>query len=240
VGSQAALSIVIPAYNEEGRLPATLAEIVAFLQRPEMAGRGCELILVDDGSQDGTLALMREQAARLPGVRVVAGARNRGKGAAVAAGVAESSGALVLITDADLSTPIEEYFKLRRRIDQGADVAIGSRGLKGSVIEIPQPVYRVLMGKVFNLIVQVLLLPGLWDTQCGFKLFQGEPAREIFALLRTDGFAFDVEALHRARCSGLAVAEVPVRWRHSAPTKVSALRHSLDMFKDVLKIRLGL
>jgi len=148
-----------------------------------------------------------------------------------------STGDRVLLTDADLSTPIEELPKLEATVDAGAGVAIASRSIKGSQIVISQPIYRVLMGKTFNLIVQALLLPGLWDTQCGFKLFRGDLARSVFADLRTDGFGYDPEALFLAKRRGEKIAEVPVVWRHSAPTKVAPIRHSLDMFRDVVRTR---
>lgn len=225
--------MVIPAYNEDRRLPATLERVTEFL---EGLGRPYELVLVDDGSRDRTLEVMRATADAHARVKVVALPGNRGKGRAVASGVAATTGELVLFTDADLSTPIEEVSKLEAALERGADVAVASRGVKGAEIEIPQPGMRVLMGKVFNLIVQVLLVPGVWDTQCGFKLLRGEAARELFGELRTDGFAFDVEVLHRARRHGLRIAEVPVRWRHSAPTKVR-WSHPVQMFRDVIKIR---
>ncbi len=230
------LSVVIPAYNEEGRLPATLDRVREFLGS---GTRSYELVLVDDGSADGTLAVMNAAAERQPNVHVVALPENRGKGRAVAAGVAESSGGLVLFSDADLSTPIEELGKLESALESGADVAIASRALARSEILTPQPGTRVLMGKVFNLLVQgSLLVPGIWDTQCGFKLFRGATARELFRALETDGFAFDVEVLFRARRRGLRIAEVPVRWSHSAPTKVR-WRHPVQMFFDLIRIRFG-
>jgi dolichyl-phosphate beta-glucosyltransferase len=229
-----ALSVVIPAYNEENRLPATLARVQEFLSS---SARTHELVLVDDGSADGTLEAMRAAAEGKPNVRVVSLGENRGKGRAVAAGVAATTGELVLFSDADLSTPIEELAKLEAALAGGADVAVASRALKASEIVIPQPGTRVLMGKVFNLLVQgLLLVPGIWDTQCGFKLFRGAAGRELFAALRTDGFAFDVEVLHRARRRGLRIQEVAVRWSHSAPTKVR-WRHPLQMFSDLLRIR---
>ena len=227
---------MIPAYNEESRLPATLARVQEYLAS---SPRPYELVLVDDGSADGTLAVMNAAAAGRPNVRVVALGKNHGKGRAVAAGVAATSGALVLFSDADLSTPIEELAKLEDALAAGADIAVASRALKRSEIVIPQPGTRVLMGKVFNLLVQGLgLVPGVWDTQCGFKLFRGDDARALFGALRTDGFAFDVEVLHRARRCGLRIAEVPVRWSHSAPTKVR-WRHPLQMFRDLLRIRIA-
>ena len=228
------LSVIVPAFNESGRLSLTL-DNVSYLER-----RGSfELILCDDGSTDDTRALMAAAAARDSRIRVVGYDRNRGKGRAIAEGVAASSGALVLISDTDFSTPITELPKLEAAIRSGADVAIGSRAKRGSQVEVSQPFHRVLMGKTFNLLVQVVILPGLWDTQCGFKLFRGDLARQIFSELRTDGFAYDVEAVYRARRGGRRVVEIPVRWINSEPTRVLAIRHSAHMFVDVFKIRLA-
>ena len=163
--------------------------------------------------------------------------RNRGKGRALAVGVAAATGDDILVTDADLSTPIEELDKLQAALQNGAGIAIGSRALRGSRVEVSQPIYRVLMGKGFNLIVQAVLLPGIWDTQCGFKLFRADVAHKVFANLITDGFGYDPEVLYRARKQGVKIAEVPVVWRNSAPTKVSAVRSSLDMLKHVVRLR---
>jgi dolichyl-phosphate beta-glucosyltransferase len=228
------LSIVIPCFNEQDRLPATVEAIKAH-----MAARGIdyELILSDDGSSDATPAAIAKAMDGAPQVRSVRLPHNRGKGRALAEGVAMTKGDRVLVTDADLSTPIEELSKLEAKLDAGAGVAIASRAIRGSRIVIHQPIYRVLMGKTFNLIVQLLLLPGLWDTQCGFKLFRGDLARSVFAQLHTDGFGYDPEALYLAKRRGEKIAEVGVVWRHSAPTKVAAFRHSLDMFRDVVRTR---
>src|SRR5215831_6935068 len=228
------LSVVIPCYNEQDRLPATVEAIKRYL-----AARGdhYELILADDGSLDGTGKVIDAAMRGAPNVRAVRLVQNRGKGRALAEGVAMSKGDRVLLTDADLSTPIEELPKLEAKLEAGAGVAIASRSIKGSQIEISQPIYRVLMGKTFNLMVQALLLPGLWDTQCGFKLFRGDLARSVFADLRTDGFGYDPEALFLAKKRGARIDEVPVVWRHSAPTKVAAIRHSFDMFKDLVSVR---
>jgi len=228
------LSVVIPCYNEQDRLPATIVAIERY-----MAERGVdyELILADDGSRDGTPGVIDKAMESAPQVRTVRLQYNRGKGRALAEGVAVSKGDLVLVTDADLSTPIEELTKLQSKIDAGAGVAIASRSIKGAQIVIAQPAYRMLMGKTFNLIVQALLLPGLWDTQCGFKLFRGDLARAVFAEMKTEGFGYDPEALYLAKRRGERIAEVPVVWRHSAPTKVAAVWSSIDMFKDVVKTR---
>src|SRR2546425_4301515 len=234
--ARALLSVVIPAYNEEQRLPRTIEQIERNLDSRQVP---YELILVDDGSTDGTRQVMDAAAERNPRVRVEALPRNRGKGRALAAGVAVAKGEEGLVTDADLSTPIEELVKLEAALNAGAGVAIASRAVHGSKIEIPQPVYRVLMGKVFNLIVQAVLLPGIWDTQCGFKLFRADVAQPAFAALTTDGFGFDPEVLYLAKRRGTRIAEVPVVWRHSAPTKVMAVRSSLDMFRHVVRVRVS-
>ena len=228
------LSVVIPCYNEELRLPRTIEQIERYLGA---RGDRYELILVDDGSADGTRKAMEEAAARNKSIRIVALSVNRGKGRALAEGVKVSRGDYVLVTDADLSTPIEELAKLEAALAAGAGVAIGSRAIKGSRVELSQPIYRVLMGKAFNIIVQLVLLPGIWDTQCGFKLFRGDIAHDVFAGLTTDGFGYDPEVLYLAKKKGVRIAEVPVVWRNSAPTKVNAIRSSLDMFRHVVRIR---
>lgn len=228
------LSVVIPCFNEEQRLPRTIEQIELYLDARQTP---YELILVDDGSSDGTRRLMDEASRQHPGVRVEALPQNRGKGRALATGVRAATGDEILVTDADLSTPIEELEGLQAALSKGAGIAIASRAVRGSRVEVSQPVYRVLMGKAFNLIVQAVLLPGIWDTQCGFKLFRGDVAHRVFAALITDGFGYDPEVLYRARKQGVKIVEVPVVWRNSAPTKVSAVRSSLDMLKHVIRVR---
>jgi dolichyl-phosphate beta-glucosyltransferase len=227
------LSIVIPCFNEQRRLPPTLRLIRAYVRRRDLRA---EVILVDDGSQDDTLSLMRAEAARDPEIRVVAVAPNRGKGRAVAEGVRVSRGDQILITDADLSTPIEELTKLQAALGRGADIAIGSRAAPGAR-EIDQPLHRQLMGKTFNRLVQTLVLPGFHDTQCGFKLFRGEVARRLFAGLIVEGFAYDVEVLVRALDAGWTVEEVPVRWFNAGASKVAPLRASASMLRDLIRLR---
>jgi dolichyl-phosphate beta-glucosyltransferase len=231
------LSIVIPAFNEEGRLPATLAAIADYVAvREELLP--AEVIVVDDGSSDGTSGV----AERTPApagltLRTLRLARNRGKGAAVKAGLAASAGSWVLISDADLATPIEELGTLLR---SGAPVAVGSRGVKRELIARRQPLPRDVLGRLFNVGLRALGLTSLRDTQCGFKLLEGELARTLGGELRLDGFAFDVELLARARRHGAAIAEVPVRWSHVESSRVRPLRHGLQMLRDALRIRLWL
>jgi dolichyl-phosphate beta-glucosyltransferase len=234
MASEPVLSVVVPCFNEEQRLPSTIEQIESYL---DATATSYELILVDDGSTDGTRKVMDAAAQHHGSVRIEALPRNRGKGRALAEGIAAARGTEVLITDADLSTPIEELEKLQAALDKGAGVAIASRALRGSRVEISQPVYRVLMGKAFNLIVQLVLLPGIWDTQCGFKLFRADVAKDAFGALTTDGFGFDPEVLFRAKKRGVRIAEVPVVWRNSAPTKVSPISSSFDMFRHVVRIR---
>jgi dolichyl-phosphate beta-glucosyltransferase len=228
------LSVVVPCYNEENRLPRTVERIEEYF-----AGKRVdhELILVDDGSADATRSVMDAAAKTHASVKVEALPQNRGKGRALAVGVQAASGDPILVTDADLSTPIEEVEKLQAALNAGAGVAIGSRALRGSRVEVSQPLYRVLMGKGFNLIVQAVLLPGIWDTQCGFKLFRADVAHRVFGDLVTDGFGYDPEVLYRARQQGVKIVEVPVVWRNSAPTKVSPIKSSLDMLKHVIRLR---
>jgi dolichyl-phosphate beta-glucosyltransferase len=228
------LSVVIPCYNEEQRLPHSIELIERYLDDRKTP---YELILVDDGSGDRTRQVMDEAASRHAGVRIEALPHNRGKGRALATGVQVARGDKILVTDADLSTPIEELDKLQAALQNGAGIAIGSRALRGSRVEVSQPLYRVLMGKGFNLIVQAVLLPGIWDTQCGFKLFRGDVGHRVFAHLITDGFGYDPEVLYRARKQGVKIVEVPVVWRNSTPTKVSPVRSSLDMLRHVVRLR---
>lgn len=228
-----ALSFVIPAYNEEKRLPVSLARIADWLgsRTPSISA---ELIVVDDGSADRTAAVAEKTAAGLGlAVRVLRFPENRGKGAAVRAGVLEAAGDQVLVTDADLSTPIEEVEKL---LAAGAPVAIGSRGVDATLVKERQPLFRVASGKLFNLLVRVLAVSGIRDTQCGFKLFRRDAAREVFTRATVDRFAFDVEALLLARRLGYAIAEVPVLWFNSPDTRVG-FGGGLEAFAALFRIR---
>jgi dolichyl-phosphate beta-glucosyltransferase len=228
------LSFVIPAYNEERRLGPTLSATSAYL---DARGLAAEVIVVDDGSSDGTVAVVQEHAARDPRIRVIAQGRNRGKGAAVRAGMLAATGARVLFMDADLATPLEELVKLEAALDAGADVAIGSRGLSTSQLEVRQHPLREAMGRSFNLMVRALAVGGFNDTQCGFKLFSRAAAHTLFGEAQVDRFAFDVEILLLAR-GRFQVAEVPVRWRHVEQSKISPLRDASRMAYDLVKLRL--
>jgi dolichyl-phosphate beta-glucosyltransferase len=227
------LSIIIPSYNEELRLPATLERIAAFL--PTL-GAETEVIVVDDGSKDKTAAVAESFRGKIPGMRVVANGVNRGKGYSVRHGMIEARGHNVLFTDADLSAPIEEAPKLLAALQQ-YDVSIGSRALDRSLIEVHETAFREFAGIVFNKIVRVVLRLPFVDTQCGFKAFRREACRIIFEQQRIERFGFDPELLYLARHHGLHTTEIPVRWAHSPATKVSMLRDSVLMFVDVFTIR---
>ena len=228
------LSVVIPAFNEASRLPSTLVEIVRYLsENPKWLP--AEVLVVDDGSRDETAAVVRRSAgADGIAINCLTHNHNRGKGAAVRTGFAAARGRAILLCDADLATPIEELDILDRNLTDGA--AIGSRAIDRSRIERPQPRYRDLMGRVFNVAVQSLAVPGIRDTQCGFKLFNGDLGRRLAAVQRLDGFAFDVEILLLVRTWGNEVREVSVRWRHMDESRVQPVAHSFDMFIDLLRI----
>jgi dolichyl-phosphate beta-glucosyltransferase len=225
------LSVVIPAYNEAARLPATLRRIGEYLRGQ---GLSHEILVVDDGSGDGTAEAAREAGGAE--LVVVRNQENRGKGYSVRRGMLLARGERRLMSDADLSTPIEELPRLEAKLDEGYDVAIASRAAEGARIEVHQPWFRENVGRLFNLVVRALAVEGLKDTQCGFKLFSAEAARESFSLARLDGFSFDVEALYIARAHGLRIAEVPVVWRNDAGTRVG-LGKGARAFLDVLQIR---
>ncbi len=224
-------SVVIPAYNEAERLETTLRQVVDYLDR---RGEPYELVVVDDGSADETPGVAERFVA--DGVALVRHERNRGKGAALRTGVGATRGARVLLSDADLSTPIEELDRLEPHLG-AAQLVLGSRAVAGARIEQRQPLYRELMGKTFNLLIRLLGVRGLHDTQCGFKLLDGAVARELFADLTIDGFAYDVELVWLARRRGYRIEEVGVTWSNSAASKVHPLRDPLRMLRDIVLMR---
>jgi dolichyl-phosphate beta-glucosyltransferase len=230
------LSIIIPAYNEENRLPATLRRILEYMALRDFS---YEILVVDDGSRDGTCDYVERVAEKYETVRLVRNGMNRGKGYSVRHGVLEAQGRDVLFSDADLSTPIEECEHLLPYISSGDyDIAIGSRGFAESRLEIRQPWHRERMGKIFNWLVRkVTKLDDIPDTQCGFKCFRGEAARHLFRKQRIEGFAFDAEILYLARKFGYRIQQVPIRWLNSPDSRVHVVRHSMQMLKDLLKMR---
>ncbi len=225
------VSVVIPAFNEEIRLSSTLARVKAYLDR---MGIPYEVIVVDDGSQDKTVALAQQIRSGFPQLRVLANVRNRGKGFSVRRGFLEARAPLVLFTDADLSAPIEEYEKLRSALE-GYDGAIGSRALEQSEVFEHQSAFRELSGKMFNRVMRLLTRLEFQDTQCGFKLFRQKPFLPVFTAQRTEGFAFDVEILFLARRFGLRVVEVPVRWGNVEGTRVGLIA-GVKSFAEIAKI----
>lgn len=228
---QSDISVIVPAYNEAARLGPTLEQAVGYLSR---RGLSYELLVVDDGSGDGTVEVAEAFAGK--GVRVIRHERNRGKGAAIKTGLLASQGSRVLLSDADASTPFSELEKLERWLPE-VPVVLGSRAVAGADVQQHQPFYRELMGKTFNLIIRMLGVRGLKDTQCGFKLLDGTVAREIGAELTIDGFAYDVELVWLARRRGHEVVEVGVVWVDSPDSRVDPIRSSLAMLRDVIRMR---
>jgi glycosyltransferase involved in cell wall biosynthesis len=227
------LSIVIPAFNEELRLPDSLKRVEEYVRR---SGRATEVIVVDDGSQDRTAVVAESFRDRIGELRILSNGSNRGKGYSVRHGMQEARKEIVLFSDADLSAPIEEADKLISAL-QTCDIAIGSRALDRSLIAVHESPFREFAGIVFNGIVRFVLRLPFVDTQCGFKAFRRERCRIIFEQQRIERFGFDPELLYLARHHGLKAAEIPVRWAHSPATKVNMLRDSVQMFLDIFTIR---
>ena len=228
------LSIVIPAYNEAQRIVPTLRAIDRFLRQN---GVPAEILVVDDGSRDDTPTVVDSLHGEIPSLRLLRNPGNRGKGYSVRRGFLESAGRRVLLTDADLSTPIEEIDKLDSAMNRGRlGGAIGSRAVDRSTVELPQGWLRQTMGKTFNQVVRVLTGLPFKDTQCGFKLFDRTAFDRVFRESRVDRFSYDVEILMLARGQGIPVAEIPVLWRNSPQSKVGIVRDSARMLWDVLQV----
>jgi glycosyltransferase involved in cell wall biosynthesis len=228
------LSLVIPAYDEQARLPFTLSEIEGYLCRQAI---DCEVIVVDNGSHDATSAVVQQAAATFLRLRLLRTDR-RGKGLAVRAGMLSAQGDVVIFADADLSWSVDDLRRFLSFVDANNPVVIGSREGLGAR-RIGEPVYRHLMGRVFNRVVQALAVPGIEDTQCGFKAFRADAAKAIFNRQRLDGFGFDVEVLYLARRLGYPIRVVPLRWEHKENSRVAPLRDTLAMLMDVLRVRLN-
>jgi len=229
------MSIVIPAYNEEKRIAGSLLETCAYMND---FGLEYEIIVVDDGSSDGTGRTVDHIAMHVRNVRLVRYEKNRGKGHALRTGVLGTKGDLILVMDADLSTPMEELRKLMPYLSEGGfDIAIGSRALALSDIIKKQPWWRRGMGKMFNKIVKAIVIGGFNDTQCGFKLFRGVVGRNLFGEAKIDRFAYDVEILALAKKKGYGIKEVPIRWINSPESRVDPVKDSLQMLADLVRIR---
>lgn len=228
------LSIVIPAYNEQDRILASLRRVAEYYAQQPYAW---DVTVVSDGSKDDTNKIVEDFILDHPGFKLVAYSPNRGKGHAVRRGMLLAEGELVLFMDADLATPVEETEKLLAHMKQGADVAIGSRPLRESDLTKHQPWAREAMGRMANKLVQALAVKGIQDTQCGFKMFTAKANKDIFSRCKMDGFSFDFEALMIARDLGLRIDEVPIRWAHQEGSKVVFWRDYPRSLRDLIKLR---
>ncbi len=226
--------MVVPAFNEEARLPRTLARLVEYYDAQSYP---YDVIVVSDGSKDGTVKVVQDFSQVHPTVVLLEYAPNHGKGYAVRTGILAAKGNLILFCDADLATPQEETEKLLPHIQSGADIAIGSRPLRESKLEVRQPLYREFAGRSFNRAVQLLAVKGIDDTQCGFKLFKRDVAQDIFSRTKVDGYGFDFESLMIARDLGYRIDEVPIRWAHQEGSKVNLLRDGIRMLSELVKLR---
>jgi len=231
-------SIVIPAYNEEKRLTKTLRQIHEYRQTQKL---NAEIIVVDDGSEDGTAALVESQARDYSPLRLVHYAKNRGKGYAVRQGVQAAQGKNILFTDADNSTPIEELETLAQSMKaRGADIAIGSRYLKESRVKIKQSRSRILIGRIGNALIRFIIIDGIRDTQCGFKLFKHEVAKDIFSRNKINGWGFDMEVLAIANMEKYRIIEVPVSWYNAPDSRLRPIRDAMRTFWELILIKLNI
>ena len=232
--TQPRYSIVIPAYNETARIQGALSAVTECLRQ---RGWNAEVLVVDDGSTDDTGAIVEAWGRAHPEVRLIRNPSNRGKGYSVRNGMLRAAGDVVMFTDADLSSPIEEAERLFAAIDAGADVAIGSRWLTGKRIVHKQPLYRRIFGRCFNALTRTIMRLPFADTQCGFKAFRREAAHVVFGLQRIERWGFDPEILFIALKRGLRVTEVPVTWGHDERSRISYLRDGMQMLLELVFIR---
>lgn len=228
------LSIVIPAYNEESRIEGPLREASSYCS---ISYESAEVIVVDDGSKDRTSEVVRDLATQFPQIRLIRLAENRGKGYAVRTGVVNASGDKVLFADADGATPIAEITRLEEALEEGAELAIGSRALNGAGTHVKAKLYRRIMGRTYHMLVSALTVRGISDTQCGFKLLRARVAHDLFSRMRMDGFSFDVEVLLMAQRQGYKIAEIPVNWTHQPGSRVNLVLDSLAMTRDLFVIK---
>jgi len=227
------LSVIIPAYNEAKRIPATLIDIDKKLSAVDYP---YEILVVNDGSKDNTAEVVGKMASAIRNLTLIDNAANQGKGGVVRQGMLLAKGKIRIFTDADNSTSIDQFAKMVPYFQKGYDVVIGSRAVKGSRLNVAQPFYRQLPGKIGNLIIQLLVLPGIWDTQCGFKAFTAGAAQRIFSLSRIPGWGFDVEALALARKFGFRIKEVPITWVNDPFSHVTASAY-IKVLLETLTIR---
>jgi len=227
-------SIVIPAYNEQARIGATLERVLSFVRSQ---GWDAEIIVVNDGSRDKTAEIVQSFAAKEPILHLVENPGNRGKGFSVRHGMLQARGRIVLFSDADLSSPIEESLKLFAALDGGADIAIGSRWLRAEMQTQRQPLHRQLFGRIFNLMLRITLGLQFADTQCGFKAFKRAAVQAIFPWQKIERWGFDPEILFLARKFGFDVEEVPVHWGHSGGARINPFIDGARMFQEMLRVR---
>jgi dolichyl-phosphate beta-glucosyltransferase len=227
-------SIVIPAYNESARLGASLQKVLDYLHAQEW---DAEVVVVNDGSRDNTADIIRDFAAKDPAVRLVENPGNHGKGYSVRNGMLQAGGEILIFSDADLSSPIEESSKLLTALEGGADIAIGSRWLRAETQTQRQPLHRQIFGRIFNLLLRITLGLHFKDTQCGFKSFTRTTAQAIFPLQKIERWGFDPEILFLAQKMGFKIKEVPVLWGHSGGTRINPLVDGFRMFAEMLHVR---
>jgi len=229
-------SIIIPAYNEKDRILGTLNNIYKYFK-----GKNFEIIIVDDGSTDNTASFIEYEKENIAdNIKTISYQPNQGKGYAIKTGVEKAQGEFILFTDADNSTPIEEFAKLDTGIKQGFDIAIGSRYLKNSAVKIKQSILRILIGRFGNLLIQLLLVKNIKDTQCGFKLFKNKIAKNIFSKQTIYGWGFDMEILVIAQLFKYKIIEIPVDWYNSSASKFSPLKDTLQTLSELIKIKINL
>lgn len=234
--SKVYLSIVIPAYNEESRIASTLVLLQKFFEEKNIK---FEVVVVDDGSSDLTSTVVLRLSETYPNIRLVSYPHNEGKGYAVKFGVANSRGELILMADADGSTPFGEFERLKSAIDENVDIAVGSRAISSPEVKLETTFLRKLFGRSFSFFVRLILQVPILDTQCGFKLFRAETARDIFSKTTIYGFGFDVEVLFLAYKKKYNVREVAINWSNVAGSKVNLIRDSFKMFLDLIKVRVN-
>lgn len=232
------LSIIIPAFNEENRIKNTLLSIVDYLEENKI---NSEIIIVNDGSSDNTNLVIEKFQQKIPNLKLINLSKNSGKGFSVKTGVEASKGEYILFTDADNSTPIEEFDKLYKKMKEtGSEITIGSRYLHDSDIKIKQPIYRIFIGRIGNFLIRLFLIDGIKDTQCGFKLFKHKAAKEIFHFQKIKRFAFDMEAIVIANNMNYKIVEVPVSWFNSTESRVRPIKDTLRTLRDLFYIKVNL